>query len=50
MFSKVLTSFTRQPRSTTQAVTHLSKAAFSSNKADEKYAPWEESRILLTGC
>ena len=47
-----LTSLTRRTRATTQAANHLRRAFSTSGavNADEKHAPWEESKVLVTGC
>jgi hypothetical protein len=49
MFSKVLTRHTRRPLTATRLLTTTRKTAFST-EAENDYAPWEQSRILLTGC
>ena len=49
MFSKALKSFSRtKSTSSFTALTRPSMAAFSSSES--KYAPWNESKILVTGC
>lgn len=54
-----LKSFKIKPNSALSALSNkgsgavqrpMSAAAFSSSSQNDKYAPWEESKILLTGC
>ena len=56
MFNSVLKNFSRiKPISAALKTKKMSlampatQAAFSA-KTDNKYAPWEQSKILLTGC
>ena len=54
MFNSVLKSFNRAKPAkaalkSTQLLSTSAKAAFSTG-TDDKYAPWEQSKILLTGC
>ena len=56
MFNSVLKNFSRsKPINAAMKTQKMSlcmpatQAAFAT-KSDDKYAPWEQSKILLTGC
>ena len=49
MYSKALSNMTRRPQTASKALTTTRKATMSTS-AQPKYAPWQQRRILLTGC
>ena len=49
MLSKALVTLTRRPQTATRTLTTTRKASLSTS-GQTQYAPWEKSRILLTGC
>ena len=55
MFNNLVKNFSRTAaknpiKTASKTLPATSKATFSTISADEKYAPWEDSKILLTGC
>jgi hypothetical protein len=55
MFNQVLKSFARKPNAASLSklanpMTRPMAASAAFSTSQPKYAPWEESKILLTGC